>query len=101
MTQLFGSLWAAVDSRIVGSGSKSPGTNAFLSSLLDTLVYLGARLHKAQKTDTATTLIEDQFSELWLAVQTGRLQTEAGKTGVRLGQSVSKLGEFNVGRFGQ
>lgn len=90
--ELFTSFWAAIDGRALNSLGSSAAFAAFLSSLLECLVFLCRRLDHSTPEgkarlfpdrEGARALVREQIEVVWKELRQGRLKVEA-RTSVRL-----------------
>ncbi|PPQ64462.1 hypothetical protein CVT24_008472 [Panaeolus cyanescens] len=107
LSHFFTSFWKAIDGRALSSLHRSVASAAFLSSLLECMIFLVKRLrndalrdgsdttalasasHTSQ--DTALLLIKEQFSRILSEVSSGALKIEERALSRLLGQTLESL----------
>ncbi|KAJ3574319.1 hypothetical protein NP233_g1845 [Leucocoprinus birnbaumii] len=112
LEDLFTSLWAALDGRALSSLHRAATSAAFLSALLESVVFMARRLVlDAKKTDESTLsssdgldvpeqarkLVREQFGKVWDELKGGRLKVEE-RAGARLvAQNLDALERVDLG----
>ena len=99
LSQLFISFWAALDARALTSLHRVAASAAFLSSLLECIVFLVKRLwnNSAQTGDVSLagnvmeTIIREQFSLIWEQVSSKQLKVEERAAARLLAQTLESL----------
>ena len=116
LSEFFTSFWAAVDSRALSTLHRSVTSAAFLSSLLECMVFLIKRIRSNHSrrpdpdqfsTSTATTsdlgrpllsiseatglLVKDQYSRIWHKLDSRRLRVEQRAAARLLGKNMEDL----------
>jgi hypothetical protein len=118
-SEFFTSFWAVVDGRALSSLHRSATSAAFLSSLLECLVFLMKRMRSNhfrrpdpdQASNTATTsdlggssfsiseatgrLVKEQYSRIWNELGTRRLKVEERAAARLLGKTMEDLGNID------
>ncbi|KAI0824805.1 hypothetical protein BC628DRAFT_1321461 [Trametes gibbosa] len=113
LEELFMSFWAAVDARVLNSLDRIAASAAFLSSVLESLVFFARRLSNVSKDVAETLLVDrnetqqsdvdarlktflgDQMVRAWEEVSSGRLKvrgTDAGDALARTFTSLHRVG---------
>ena len=119
LSEFFTSFWAAVDGRALSSLHRSATSAAFLSSLLECMVFLIKRMRSNhfrhpdpdQASITATTpdlggpsfsisettgrLVKEQYSHIWNELCTRRLKVEERAAARLLGKTMEDLGSID------
>lgn len=119
LSEFFTSFWAAVDGRALSSLHRSATSAAFLSSLLECMVFLIKRMRSDlfrrpdpdQAPITATTsnlggpsfsipedavrLVKEQYSHMWHELGTSRLKVEERAAARLLGKTMEDLGNID------
>lgn len=108
---LFTSFWAAIDGRALSSLDRTVASAAFLSSLLECLVFMCRRFINSTP-DERTRLLPDgdeppearlrqfvhtQVEEVWKELRLGRLKVETSTAGSLLARTFISLHDVDVG----
>ena len=109
LEDLFTSFWAAVDARVLNSLDRVVASTAFLSSLLECLVYVARRLISSPTAEAATivhgiasdkvvdvnetvkALLQDHFRRTWDELAPGKLKVPSNDVGRELAKALSSL----------
>ncbi|KAI0371298.1 hypothetical protein BV20DRAFT_1035310 [Pilatotrama ljubarskyi] len=109
LEELFTSFWAAVDARVLNSLDRVAASAAFLSSILESLVFFMRRLISASKEEAASLLhghghvqdtdadeatkglLRDQIARTWEELSSGRLKVRGQDAGCSLARTLSSL----------
>ena len=99
---MFTSFWSAVDSQALSSLHRTAASSAFLSSLLECLVFLLRRIYKSGEVSqyfpnaaSADVLVKEQFSRVWSELSTQRLSVEERTVARLIGQTLEALAELD------
>lgn len=110
----FASLWAAVDGGALSTLEKASSSAAFLSAALECVMFLVSQVQRGatnsneaeSKAEVSTSepvdeqtmsLVREQTSEVWSALEQGRLAVKDEDAGVELARFVMRLGKVHVG----
>ncbi|TFK41660.1 hypothetical protein BDQ12DRAFT_678315 [Crucibulum laeve] len=107
LIEFFTSFWAAIDGRALSSLKRSATSAAFLSSLLECMIFLIKRLRRDESrspssesdlaaatstpTQEAHTLVQEQFARLWEELSTYKLKVEDRAAARLMGQTLDSL----------
>lgn len=100
LSQFFAAFWAAIDARALTSLHRVAASAAFLSSLLECIVFLVKRLwnNSARPGDISSaagnvveTIIREQFSLIWEQVSSKKLKVEERAAARLLAQTLESL----------
>jgi E3 ubiquitin-protein ligase listerin len=105
---LFESFWAAIDGNALSGLDRTAASAAFLSSLLECVVFMirrllgdhGKLLLSDDQTDTseaAQELVKEQVKLAWEALSTGRLKLEPDVAAAALSKTLIELQAINDG----
>jgi hypothetical protein len=110
LSQFFTSFWAAIDARAMTSLQRAAASAAFLSSLLESIVFLIKRLRKdgarvndrsvgddvsSSAGDIAETILREQFSLIWERLSSKTLKVEERAAARLLAQTLESLLAIN------
>ncbi|RPD56966.1 hypothetical protein L226DRAFT_615267 [Lentinus tigrinus ALCF2SS1-7] len=117
LENLFTSFWAAVDARVLNSLDRVAASTAFLSSLLECLVFLvrrvlfappeeatsllhGASADSPSDVDSAIkTILREQTKRTWEELASGRLKVEGKDVGKQLAKTLTTLHKLRPDLF--
>ena len=97
MKDLFASFWAALDGRALSALDRTAASAAFLSSLLECLIFICRRwTHTVseEKTllfsdeDTVRRFVHEQVQNVWLGLKEERLKVDGSTAGILLVRTV-------------
>ncbi|CDO70174.1 hypothetical protein BN946_scf184774.g2 [Trametes cinnabarina] len=109
LEDIFTSFWAAIDARVLNSLDRAAASAAFLSSVLEALVFFVRRLLNSPESDAASLLagsnpsesidlviategvVKDQISRTWEELSSGRLKVAGREAGGLLARTLSSL----------
>ncbi len=116
LEDLFTSFWAAVDARVLNSLDRIAASAAFLSSLLESLVFVVRRVSTAPQDegvslvrgtaneetpdvhDALKALLQDQTKRTWEELSSGRLKIEGKDAGAELAKTLASLYRMRPGQ---
>jgi len=117
LTDFFNSFWAAVDGRALSSLERSTTAAAFLSSLLECLVFfvkriwndtvdhtalfLGIQMQGVAQVDKERelrVLVGEQFRRIWEGLTSKRLRADHSAAGTLVAQNLVSLRHIDGGR---
>ena len=102
-SNLFTAMWAAVDSRALSSLQRSVASAAFLSSLVECVIFLAKRLcreadamedvsmSKEDSQATALRIVEEEIGRMWDSLCSNRLKVEEATSANLLGKLLVSL----------
>ncbi|EGO03442.1 hypothetical protein SERLA73DRAFT_101568 [Serpula lacrymans var. lacrymans S7.3] len=115
----FSSFWAALDGRALSSTERKAPSTAFLSSLLESMVFLlrrvlggsqghtvllsstGPQESSIQPTEAAKSVIKEQFVRLWDELAAQRLRVGEADAGKLMAQTLVTLNNMDSGLFNE
>ncbi|OBZ77520.1 E3 ubiquitin-protein ligase listerin [Grifola frondosa] len=114
LADLFTSFWAAIDARVLNSLDRAAASQAFLSSLLECVVFLVRRLLNSsdedvelltsgggavRKVETAQILVKEQIGRAWEELSARHLKLEEAIIGTLLARTLFSLHQLHAGLF--
>ncbi|KAI0698055.1 hypothetical protein C8T65DRAFT_661197 [Cerioporus squamosus] len=117
LEDIFTSFWAAVDARVLNSLDRIAASTAFLSSLLECLVFLVRRVLFAPQEEAVSLLwgnsndhplnvdsaiqavVREQTKRMWEELSSGRLKVEGRDAGAELAQTLANLHKLRSDLF--
>ncbi|KAF9556293.1 hypothetical protein CPC08DRAFT_820566 [Agrocybe pediades] len=99
-SEIFAAFWDALDSRALSSLHRLTASAAFLSSLLECIVFLVKRIKSdVSSSEIQQTLIRAQFERVWQELSGGRLKVEERAAARLLSQTLESLFSLEAGLF--
>jgi hypothetical protein len=100
----FSSFWAAIDGRALSALDRTSKSAAFLTALLECLVFMVRRVSSARegvdsgyREDAEKALVCEQYTKVWNACTSRRLRVEEGVAGELIAKSLSRLNVVDEG----
>ncbi|GJE86513.1 hypothetical protein PsYK624_025930 [Phanerochaete sordida] len=110
VSTLFESFWAAVDGQALSGLDRMAASAAFLSSLLECVVFMVRRLHGEQASallsesqedgkQAASELVREQIRRVWEEISSERLKLDEQLAAESLSKTLAALSEIDEGLF--
>ena len=103
-SSFFSSFWAAVDGRALSALNRTTKSAAFLSALLECIVFVVRRMRSAREEvdnvyggDTEKVLVRDQYTKVWEGCTSRRLRVEEGTAAELMAKSLVRLNAIDAG----
>lgn len=100
----FSSFWAAVDGRALSALDRTTKSAAFLSALLECIVFVVRRVRSAREEvdneyggDAEEALVRDQYTKVWEECTSRRLRVEEGTAAELMAKSLVRLNAIDTG----
>jgi len=103
-SSFFSSFWAAVDGRALSALDRTTKSAAFLSALLECMVFVVRRVRSAREEadneyggDAEKVLVRDQYTKVWEECTSRRLRVEEGPAAELMAKSLVRLNAIDAG----
>lgn len=92
-SEVFSSLWAAIDGGALTGAERPLQELAFLGALSDSIVFFARRMHRTE--EGATRMVEEQVGRIWEELGGKRVKVDLGRAGKAVARCLVGLGKVD------